>query len=58
MDEITRLIKDLIRLLQTIAEADAEEEDCCELLESANMSEIKRELGPWFIAGYPLYQGS
>ncbi|HUV02363.1 MAG TPA: hypothetical protein VMW67_02780 [Desulfobacteria bacterium] len=57
MDEITRLIKDLIRLLQTIAEA--EEEDCCEkLLESANMSEIKQELGSWFIADYPLYQGA
>ena len=63
MDEITRLIKDLIRLLQTIAVAVAEvdakaEEDYCGLLESAKINELKEELGSWFIAGYPLYQGS
>jgi hypothetical protein len=52
MDEITRLLKDLIKLLQTIAEEDNE------LLERMDLTEIKKELGPWFIAGYPLYQGS
>jgi hypothetical protein len=51
MDEITRLIKDLIRLLQHIAEEDYE------MLERMDLTEIKQELGPWFIAGYPLYQG-
>jgi hypothetical protein len=49
MDEITRLLKDLIKLLQTIAEEDNE------LLETRDLT---KELGPWFIAGYPLYQGS
>lgn len=58
MDEITRLIKDLIRLLQTIAEAEGEDEDCSELLKSANVREIKQELDPWVIADYLLYQGS
>jgi hypothetical protein len=52
MDEITRLLKDLIRLLQHIAEED------CETLERMDLREIKQELGAWFIAGYPLYQGS
>ena len=52
MDEIAKLIKDLIRLLQHIAEGD------CETLENMDLSELKQELGPWFIADYPLYQGS
>jgi hypothetical protein len=53
MDEITRLIKELIRLLQNISE-----EDRYEILEGVNINGIKEELGPWFIADYPLYQGA
>ena len=53
MDEIARLIKDLRRLLQNIPE-----EDCYEILEGVDVNEIKQELGSWFIADYPLYQGS
>ena len=52
MNEITRLIKELIRLLQTIAEEDYE------IPETMDLTEIKQALGPWFIAGYPLYEGS
>jgi len=53
MDEITRLIKDLRKLLQNIPE-----EDCYEILEGVDINEIKKELGSWFIADYSLYQGS
>ena len=53
MDEITRLLKDLIRLLQHIAEEDYEM-----LGERTDLTEIKQELGSWFIADYPLYQGA
>jgi hypothetical protein len=52
MDELTKLIKDLIRLLQTIIEEDGE------TLGNMDLSELKEELGPWFIADYPLYQGA
>jgi hypothetical protein len=52
MDELTKLIKDLIRLLQTITEEDGE------TLGNMDLSELKEELGPWFIADYPLYQGA
>ena len=53
MDEMTRLIKDLMNLLQTIAEEDYEM-----LVERTDLTEIKQELGSWFIADYPLYQGA
>jgi len=53
MDEITRLIKDLRKLLQNFSE-----EDYYEILERVDVNEIKEELGPWFIADYSLYQGS
>ena len=53
MDEMTRLIKDLIKLHPMIAEEDYEM-----LVERTDLTEIKEELGPWFIAGYPLYHGS
>jgi hypothetical protein len=53
MDEITRLLKDLRKLLQNIPE-----EDRYKILEIVDLSELKEELGPWFIADYPLYQGS
>jgi hypothetical protein len=53
MDEIARLIKDLIRQLQNISEG-----DCYEILERADINEIKEELGSWFIADCTLYHGS
>jgi hypothetical protein len=53
MDELTRLIKDLRKLLQDIPE-----EDHSEILKGVDISEIKEEVGPWYIADYPLYQGS
>ena len=52
MDEITRLINDLIRILQNISEEDYE------IMERVEINEIKQELGSWFIADYSLYQGS
>jgi hypothetical protein len=52
MVEIRRLLKDLIMLLQHIAEEDYE------MLEIMDLSAIKKDLGPWLIDGYPLYQGS
>ena len=52
MDEITRLINDLIRILQNISKEDYE------IMERVEINEIKQELGSWFIAGYSLYQGS
>jgi hypothetical protein len=52
MVEITRLLKDLIMLLQHIAEEDYE------MREIMDLRAIKKDLGPWFIDGYPLYQGS
>ncbi|MEA2031992.1 MAG: hypothetical protein U9N41_00195 [Euryarchaeota archaeon] len=53
MDEITRLINDLIRILQNISE-----EDCYEIMERVEINDIKQELSSWLIADYPLYQGS
>jgi hypothetical protein len=38
MDEIARLIKDLRKLLQNIAE-----EDCHEILEGVNINELKED---------------
>ncbi|MCK4398652.1 MAG: hypothetical protein KAV25_06640 [Methanophagales archaeon] len=54
MDEITRLINDLIRILQNISEEDYEIME----LRGVEINEIKQELGSWFIADYSLYQGS
>ncbi len=51
--EITRLTKELRRLLQNIPDSEFEEGEMEERL-----GEIKSELGSWFIDGYPLYQGS
>ncbi|MHC1599598.1 MAG: hypothetical protein ACXQS5_02085 [Candidatus Methanospirareceae archaeon] len=56
MDEIelTRLMKELMRILQNTSTPGEEEEgDIDERVE-----EIKRELGSWFIDGYSLYQAS
>jgi len=52
MDEITRLINDLIRILQNISEENYE------IMERVEINDIKQELGSWFIADYSLYQGS
>lgn len=52
MDEITRLINDLIRILQNISEENYE------IMERIEINDIKQELGSWFIADYSLYQGS
>ncbi|MCK4732165.1 MAG: hypothetical protein KAT65_06860 [Methanophagales archaeon] len=55
MDEmgITRVMKELARLLQDISITEAEECGRDERIEA-----IKRELGSWFIDGYTLYQAS
>jgi len=54
MDEIelTRLMKELMRLLQQMSLSE-EEAEIDERFEA-----IKRELGSWFIDGYSLYQAS
>jgi hypothetical protein len=52
MDVLIRLIKDVLKILQNISEEDYG------ILESVDFSELKQELGAWFIADYPLYQGS
>jgi len=56
-EEITRLMKDLIRLLQNQDtsgfELELEEGEMEERLET-----IRSELGSWFLEGYQLYQGS
>ncbi|MCW3133571.1 MAG: hypothetical protein N2V78_04500 [Methanophagales archaeon] len=51
--EITRLMKDLMKLFQNISNAGFEEGEMRERFDA-----IKRELGSWFKDGYPLYQGS
>jgi len=55
MDEmgITKVMKELARLLQDISITEAEEGGMDERIEA-----IKRELGSWFIDDYPLYQAS
>lgn len=55
MDEmgITRVMKELARLLQDISITEVEEGGRDERIEA-----IKRELGSWFIDGYTLYQAS
>ncbi|MEA2052283.1 MAG: hypothetical protein U9O90_05620 [Euryarchaeota archaeon] len=54
MDEITRVIKELLWLLQSMNMA---EEDCTSEIEE-RVDAIKHELGSWFIDGYQLYQAS
>jgi len=55
MDEIelTRLMKELLRLLQHMPSSEVEEGRIDERVEA-----IKRELGSWFMDGQPLYQAS
>ncbi len=50
--EITRLMKELTRLLQNIPMPEEEGEL------GKRVEKIKRELGSWFIEGYQLYQAS
>jgi len=56
-EEITRLMKELIRLLQDISGLEFE----LQLEVGGGMEErletIRSELGSWFIDGYQLYQG-
>jgi hypothetical protein len=54
-EEITRVIKELTRLLQDMSgfEFELEAGETEERLET-----IRSELGSWFIDGYQLYQGS
>ena len=49
----TRVMKELTRLLQNNTEEVESEGELDERVEA-----IKRELGSWFIEGYPLYQAS
>jgi hypothetical protein len=53
MDKLTRMINELRKLLQDIPE-----EDYSEILEGVDISEIEEELGTWYMADFPLYQGS
>lgn len=56
MDEITRVIKELLWLLQSM---NMDEEDCTsEIGIAERVEEIKHEFGSWFIDGYQLYQAS
>ena len=48
---ITRMIKDLMKLLQVEVNYDDEMVDC-------EVEVIKKELGAWFIEDYALYIGS
>jgi len=50
---MTKVMKELARLLQDISLTEAEEGGMDERIEA-----IKRELGSWFIDDYPLYQAS
>ena len=51
--ERTRVVKELTRLLQNSTGEVESEGDLDDRVEA-----IKRELGTWFIGGYPLYQAS
>ena len=54
-EELTRLMKELLPLLQNIGEeGEVKSED--EI--AGRVEAIKRELGAWFIDGYQIYQGS
>ena len=54
-EEITKLMKDLLRLLQNMSEFELEERD--EELEE-RLDEIKSEFGSWFMDGYRLYMAA
>lgn len=48
---MTRVLKELMKLLRNMSEEDYE-------TVGYELKEIKEELGSWYIADYPLYQGS
>jgi hypothetical protein len=56
--EMTRLMKELTKLLQNTSVSKEEAEDCFGLGLDERFEAIKRELGSWFIEGYRLYQAS
>ena len=51
--EVTRVMKELVKLLHNMFESEEDEVEIEEKLE-----EIKSELGSWFIDGYQLYHAS
>jgi len=56
--EMTRLMKELTKLLQNTSVSKEEAEGCLGLGLDERFEVIKRELGSWFIEGYQLYQAS
>jgi len=52
--EVTKLIKEIMRLLQNVSEEEVNDKGEIE----ERIEEIKRELGSWFIEGHQLYQAS
>ncbi|MDI6811227.1 MAG: hypothetical protein QMD80_06100 [archaeon] len=53
MDEIERVMKDLLRILEKFLEEAESVDEIEERVEA-----IKRDLSSWFLGGYPLYQAS
>ncbi len=49
--KMTKVLKELMKLLQDVPEEEYEKVRC-------EMEEIKEKLGSWYMADYPLYQGS
>ena len=56
--EMTRLMKELTKLLQNTPVSKEEAEGCLGMDLDERFEVIKRELGSWFIEGYRLYQAS
>lgn len=58
MEEITRLIVELMKLLQNMSESEAEDDN--EIVETVDyeVKKIKEELGSWFIDDWQIYQAS
>ena len=56
--EMTRLMKELTKLLQNTSVSKEEAEGYVDLGLDERFEAIKRELGSWFIDGYRLYQAS
>jgi hypothetical protein len=52
--KLTRVVGEIMKLLQNLSE---EEVGGGEEIEE-RFEAIKRELGPWFVEGYPLFQAS
>ncbi len=56
--EMTRLMKELTKLLQNTSVSKEEAEGYVDLGLDERFEAIKRELGSWFIEDYLLYQAS